>query len=113
MIGDAFAKGKVKSTTDAGPVFKKKNSKGKSYKTVDGMRTSDGGGDDEDAAVAKRSTKGMRVGTGVEDPAKMFDSVKNMRNAGKSFKTITPRNNDSDSGSHVDEWCKGKRASYK
>lgn len=112
MIGDAGARGPRKSTTAAGPEFKKKNAKGQSFKTVDGMRKGDGGGDDETAEVAKRSTKGMRPGPGVEKPAEMFDAVKNMR-SGRSFKTNYPKDETSDAGSRIDEWCSGKRKDYR
>jgi hypothetical protein len=116
MIGDAGARGPRKSTTAAGPEFVKKNSQGKSFKTIAGKPKSDGGGDEENAAVSKRSTKGMRPGPGVSAPAEMWDSVKNMRNGmgkGKSFKTSYPKENTSDAGSRIDEWCNGKRGSYK
>jgi hypothetical protein len=114
MVGNAGAKGKVKSTTSAGPVEKAKGMKRKGVAPkINLPAMSDGGGDNEQKAVAKRSTKGMRPGTGVESPAKMWDAVSDMRNAGKSFKTLMPRNEKSDAGSLIDEWCNGKRKGYK
>jgi hypothetical protein len=111
MVGDVKAKGPKK--VSGSDEYKGKRSKRKSYEAVDSTPATDSGGDKEGAAVAKRSTRGMRPGPGVAAPAKMWDAVENMRNAGKSFKTIMPRDMKSDSGALIDEWCSGKRKSYK
>jgi hypothetical protein len=101
MIGDAAARGKVKSTTKPGPEFKKKNSKGQSFKTLDnGRESSDGGGGHETASIAERSTKGMRPGTGGRDRQNSKDQ--------QAHKLVAH-----DQGSIIDQWCRGKRGSYK
>ena len=116
MIGQVMARGKVKSTTSPGPVEKARGMKRKGVAPrLNLPAMADSGGDNEQHEVAKRSTKGMRPGHGVERPAKMFDSVENMRNGtgkGKSFKTSYPKT-ENDAGSRVDEWCSGKRKDYR
>lgn len=104
----------AKSTTEAGPEFKAKNSKGQSYKTIPKGGDSDGGGDEENAKVSKRSTKGMRPGTGRgagknEEPKPY--TKKN--SAGQSHKLIAPKDNASDSGRAIDAWVSGKTNTYK
>jgi hypothetical protein len=61
MIGDARARGKSK-----GPVvFKKKNSKGRSFKTIDAHKDlADDDGDADTHPVARRMTKGQKPGPG-------------------------------------------------
>jgi hypothetical protein len=113
MVGNAGAKGpkKLSGVTE----YKDKRSKRKSYEAVDSTPATDSGGDREGAAVAKRSTKGMRPGTGVEKPAQMWDAVNNMRHGnskGSGFRTSYPKSED-DAGSRIDEWCSGKRKNYK
>ncbi|MGP6156253.1 MAG: hypothetical protein ACLPYS_01730 [Vulcanimicrobiaceae bacterium] len=102
MIGDAVAAGKRGNTYAAGPEFKKKNSKGQSHKHVDGPRASHGGGDHENAKVAKRAHKtGPRPGVNVADrqsPHKQREK--------KEVKHVNQ-------GQILDEWCSGKRGSYK
>lgn len=93
---------KRNSTTAAGPEFKKKNSEGRSYKTADGPRTSDGGGDRENEKVAKHAHKGLRPGTSTTDkqsPAKQ----RSRKVAVYKIPEFTDK---------VDEWCAGKRKSY-
>jgi hypothetical protein len=102
MIGDAVAAGKRGNTYAKGPEFKKKKSEGRAFKHVDGPRKSHGGGDHENAKVAKRAHKtGPRPGTNVADrqaPHKQreFKEVKHV-----------------DQGKILNEWCAGKRGSYK
>jgi hypothetical protein len=111
LVGDAGARGpkKLSGVTE----YKDKRSRRRSYEAVDSTPEEDSGGDAEGHAAAKRSTKGMRVGPGLKG-AEVFDAVGNMRNATKkSFKTIYPKDDNSDAGSHVEEWCQGKRKSYK
>lgn len=113
MIGTAVARGKRKSTTAAGPEFKIRN--GKSFKTVNkstGADDTDGGGDAEVAAVAKRSTKGMRPGIGLPRD-RVVEPFRERNKEGQSFKTVGPKNNNGDAGAAVDAWCKGKRSSYR
>jgi hypothetical protein len=102
MIGDAVAAGKRGNTYVKGPEFKKKNHKGQSYKHVDGARKSDGGGGRETEKVAKRAHRtGPRPGTNVADrqaPHKQREK--------KEVKHI-------DQGQILNEWCSGKRGSYK
>ena len=102
MIGDAVAAGKRGSTYAKGPEFKKKNSKGRSFKHVDGPRSSHGGGDHETKKVAKSAHRtGPRPGTSVADrqaPHKQREK--------KEVKHV-------DQGQILSEWCSGKRGSYK
>ena|SRR5271166_1667728 len=102
MIGDAVARGKRGSTSAAGPEFKKKNSQGRSHRHVDGPNASHGGGDHETAKVAKRAHRtGPRPGVNVADrqsPRKQRES--------KEVKHV-------DQGQILNEWCAGKRGSYK
>ena len=118
FIGDAFAAGKRKSTTAAGPVDKKKNSKGQSFKHVLKKEDAqDSGGRSAEAATAKRSTKGMRVGVGARKSGKSEPAPYAARNAeGRSHKHVPPKANERDSGSdayyaRVHSWVGGKRKS--
>jgi len=102
MIGDAVAAGKRGNTYAAGPEFKKKNHKGRSHKHVDGPRSSHGGGDGETEKVAKRAHRtGPRPGTNVAD--------RQAPHKQREFKEVRHV----DQGNILDEWCKGKRGSYK
>jgi hypothetical protein len=113
MIGTARAKGKMKSTTAAGPVEKARGMKRKGVAPrINLPAMSDSGGDNEQHAVAKRSTKGMRPGPGLP-LGKGIEPFRDKNSEGQSFKTVGPRNNSSDAGGAIDEWCKGKRASYR
>jgi hypothetical protein len=94
------------STRAAGPEYKKKNSEGRSYKHVpnhtgkDGK--SDGGGRSETSAVAKRAHKGgQRPGTGTSDK-----QAPHKQRERKELKHV-------DQGDIVNDWCAGKRRSYK
>ena len=110
MIGDTKARGKVRSTTSPGPEFKKKNSRGKSYKTIDTHKDEpDDSGDADTHDVAKRSTRGMRTGTGLPNGQGPMPYERKGRGG---FKTTGAPGN-SDSGCAVGAWCKGKRGSYK
>lgn len=113
MIGTAQAKGKVKSTTSAGPVEKARGMKRKGVAPrINLPAMSDSGGDNEQHAAAKRSTKGMRPGIGLPRD-KVVEPFRDKNSKGQSFKTVGARNNSSDAGGAVDEWCRGKRASYR
>jgi hypothetical protein len=113
MIGDAGAKGKVKSTISAKPVEKVKGMKRKgTAPVINTPSASDGGGDSETRDVAKRSTKGMRPGIGLPRD-KVVEPYRTRNGEGQSFKTVGAKNNNGDAGSAIDEWVKGKRASYK
>ena len=102
MIGDAFAAGKRGNTYKAGPEFKKKNSEGRSHKHVDGLRSSHGGGDQENKKIAKRAHKtGPRPGVNVADR-----QAPHKQRERKEVKHI-------DQGQILSEWCAGKRGSYK
>lgn len=106
MIGDAKARGKVHSTTSDRPVFKDKKSKLGTLKTIapsTGKDDNDSGGDHEQHATAKRMTKGMKPGTGLNDGAKHMPTPR---------RTIPPRSQN-DSGGRIEEWCQGKRSDYK
>lgn len=101
MIGDAVARGKRGNTQAHGPEFKQKNSKGQSFKTVT-PAASDGGGDHEQKQTAKRmNSKGQRPGVGIADR-----QAPHKQQAHKGLKHV-------DQGQIIDEWCAGKRGSYK
>ena len=55
-----------RSTTAAGPEFKKKNSRGRSHKHID-TPVGDSGSDREVDAPARRMVKGMKNGVGSRD----------------------------------------------
>lgn len=102
MIGDAVAAGKRGNTHAKGPEFKKKNHKGASHKHVDGPRSSHGGGDKENAKVAKSAHKtGPRPGTSTTDK-----QAPHKQREKKEVRHI-------DQGQILNEWCSGKRGSYK
>jgi hypothetical protein len=102
MIGDAAARGKRGNTSAHGPEFKKKNSKGQSYKHVDGPRKSHGGGDEENKKQAKSAHKtGPRPGVNVADRQAPHKQVRS-----KELKHV-------DQGDVINEWCRGKRDCYK
>jgi hypothetical protein len=102
MIGDAAARGKRHSTKAHGPEFKKKNSHGQSHKHVDGPRSSHGGGDHENAHRAKSAHKtGPRPGTNTSDK-----QAPHKQREAKELKHV-------DQGDIINEWCRGKRGSYK
>ena len=102
MIGDAVARGRRSSTEKAGPEYKKKNSEGRSFKHVEGMRSSSGGGGKETAKIAKRAHKtGPRPGTNTSD--------KQAPHKQREHKEVKHVNQ----GQILDEWCKGKRGCYK
>lgn len=103
MIADAVAQGKRGNTYKHGPEFKKKNwAAGSSHKHVDGPRKSHGGGDHENAKVAKSAHKtGPRPGVNVADrqgPHKQKERIENKH---------------VDQGQIINEWCSGKRKGYK
>ncbi len=106
MIGDAVARGKRSSTQAAGPEYKKKNSKGQSFKHVPnrtgGEGKSDGGGSKETSKVAKSAHRtGPRPGTNVADR-----QAPHKQRERKELKHVNQ-------GNILDEWCSGKRGSYK
>lgn len=109
------------STTAVGPEFKQKNSKGNSYKTIEGNRKADSGGGEETHATGKRMTKGMKnSGTGLPNgpgPKPFMEKAGSGKNSG--FKTFSDRGSADSGGSDVlhkatiDAWCQGKKGSYK
>jgi hypothetical protein len=106
----------AKSTTSPGPVDKKKNYKGRSFKTVwPGRDEENDTGDSETRGVTRRMTKGMRPGTGKKNPGCKTPAPFAERNqARQSFKTVAPRGA-SDSGGNlarVNSWVAGRRGSY-
>lgn len=102
MIGDAFARGKRRSTREHGPEFKKKLHKGQAHKHVDGPRSSHGGGDHENARAAKRAhATGPRPGTNVADR-----QAPHVQLAVKELKHV-------DQGDLINKWCLGKSKRYK
>jgi len=102
MIGDAVAAGKRGNSYKAGPEFKQKNSKGRSYKHVEGRSSSDGGGGKETAKVAKSAHKtGPRPGVNVEDR-----QAPHKQRERKEVRYVNQ-------GQIIDEWTRGKRGSYK
>lgn len=102
MIGDAAARGKRSSTLKAGPEFKKKNSEGSSFKHVDGPRLKSSGGDHEGHRTGKRMhAKGTKPGVGVKD--------RQAPHKQKAFK----ESEHNEPGDILDQWCCGKRGSYK
>jgi hypothetical protein len=82
---------KAKSTTALGPVDKKKNSKGQSFKTIwPHEDAADDGGDSDTHKVTRKMTKGMRPGTGRPAPSKCQPAPYAERNKQKrSYKTVT------------------------
>jgi len=90
------------STREFGPEFKKKNSEGRSHKHVDGPRSSHGGGDHETKKAAKRAHRtGPRPGTNTSDK-----QAPHKQRERKEVKHV-------DQGQILNEWCSGKRGSYK
>jgi len=113
MLGDAKAKGKIKSTTSAGPVEKARGMKRKGVAPrINLPAMADSGGDNEQHEVAKRSTKGMRPGIGLPRD-KVVEPFREKNAQGGSFKTVAPRQVKGDAGNAIDEWCAGKRKSYR
>jgi hypothetical protein len=83
-------------------IFQKKNSEGRSIKHVDGPREGHGGGDSETKKVAKRAHRtGPRPGTNTTDKQKPHKQRES-----KELKHV-------DQGDILNEWCAGKRGSYK
>jgi hypothetical protein len=98
MIGDAKAAGKSRKGPES---FKQKNSKGQSFKTIAPSRDmKDDDGDAGTHKVARASTKGMRPGPGGRDRQNPKDQ--------QAHKLVAH-----DQGSIIDQWCQGKRGSYK
>lgn len=73
--------------------------------TIEGNREGDGGGGKENRAVSRRATKGMRNGTGGTD--KQDAAKQRNRMSGPIF---DDKGGDDDP---VEQWCRGKRGSYK
>lgn len=120
MIGDAVAAGKRGSTTKAGPTYKAKNSEGKSFKHVAIGHESDSGSKHKEVShTARRSTKGMRPGTGKGAGTNQSPQPYRVKNsAGRGHKIVPPKANGRDSGlddaySKVAAWVAGKSGSYK
>lgn len=105
-----------KSTTAAGPEFKKKN--GRSYRHVaERDQAADSGGHEESAATGKR-LRGMPPGPGKSlADASMPAAFKAKNVAGGSFRNIEPRGPERKSGggkslAKVSAWVNGKAKSY-
>jgi hypothetical protein len=105
MIGDAAARGKRSSTKEHGPEYKKKNSEGRSYKHVadsKGENDKNSGGDKLTHSTAKKMHKAMKsFSPGVADR-----QAPHKQKERKEVRHV-------DQGQILDEWCKGKRGSYK
>ena len=82
-------------------IFKKRNSEGRSVKTVDGPREGHGGGDHETKKVAK-STR-----------AKAGPKYSAADKQGPHKQREKKENRHVDQGDILNEWCSGKRGSYK
>ncbi len=83
-------------------IFKEKNSEGRSFKHVEGKRSGDGGSGTETKKVAKRAHKGgQRPGTGTADK-----QAPHKQREPKELKHVNQ-------GDIINEWCSGKRGSYK
>ena len=101
MLGDAFARGKRKSTRAHGPEYKAKNHKGRSHKHIAAHAERDSGGDQEMGGPAAHATHGHRPGTATRDkqaPHKQKERIEN--------KHI-------DQGDLLDQWCRGKSKRYR
>ncbi len=107
----------AKSTTSATKkVFKEKNARGGSFKTIaPKVKDNDGGGGKETMAVAKAMSPG-KPGIGLpKGPGPAPFAERNMKKA--SYKTIAPRAereggepNAKQRGQRLDKWARGKRA---
>jgi hypothetical protein len=102
MLGDAFARGKRKSTRAHGPEFKEKLSRGQAYKHST-PSAGDGGGDKETRASAARAHRGGPRHGGVKSHDKQAPHKQKERIENKHV----------DQGDLLDEWCRGKRRSYR
>src|SRR5271165_3574631 len=107
-----------KSTTEAGPEFKKKNSEGRSYRHVkERAENSDSGAGVEDSALGKR-LRGAPPGPGKALPGSNTPSPFKAKNArGQSFRTVEPRGPERNTGggkslAKVSAWVNGKAKSY-
>jgi len=89
-------------------------SKRNSFVTIEGNRKSDGGGGAEDAAVAKRSTKGMRPGPGTKLSDSKTPAPFKAKNWSRGVnRTIASKGRSDGGGDALNEWCLGKRKGYK
>jgi hypothetical protein len=106
MIGDAAARGKRHSTRAHGPEFKKKNSRGQSHKHVEtstGKNDTDSGGD----VLTRKTSRAMHSGGPRAAGARMSDKqAPHKQREAKELKHV-------DQGDIINEWCRGKRGSYK
>lgn len=102
MIGDAAARGKRSSTLKAGPEYKKKNSEGASHKHVPASPRKNSGGDHEGHGTAKKMHAGMK-------PFSPGTTDRQDKHKQRSVK-VAEHN---EPGDIVDQWCQGKRGSYK
>jgi hypothetical protein len=103
MLGDARAAGKRHSTRKHGPEYKAKNSHGRSHKHIApaGHAGRDSGGEQEMGGPAAHATHGHRPGTHVADR-----QAPHKQRERKEVKHV-------DQGMILDEWCAGKRRSYR
>jgi hypothetical protein len=106
MIGDAAARGKRHSTKAHGPEFKTKNSEGRSFKHIassTGKNDTHSGGD----SLTRKTARAMHSGGPRAGGAKMTDKqAPHKQTVSKELKHV-------DQGDIINEWCCGKRGSYK
>jgi hypothetical protein len=108
MIGDAKARGKRHSTKAHGPEYKKKNSHGRSYKHATpstGKDDTDSGGD----SLTRKTAKAMHSAGPLQGKTRhhMHDKqAPHKQKEAKELKHVDQRD-------ILDEWCRGKRGSYK
>ncbi len=85
------------------------------HKTVIGDRKTDSGGDGEQGSTGRKMTKGMKnSGPGLPNgpgPKPFAKKMGSGRNSG--HKLVDSKDDSTESGQAIDEWCQGKRSSYK
>lgn len=106
MIGDAKARGKRHSTKEHGPEYKHRNSEGRSYKHIQHPKGgSDGGGD----SLTRKTARAMHSAGPLQ--GKTRHHMHDKQAPHKQKERI--ENKHVDQGQILDEWCRGKRGSYK
>lgn len=83
------------------------------HKTVVGGRKSDSGGDSEQGSTGRKMVKGMKNGPGMENGPGPQPFTKKMGAGRNSGHKLIDSKSEEDSGIAVDEWCRGKRSTYK
>jgi hypothetical protein len=112
MIGDAKAHGAPRNSKTNPFKTRRGRSAFQLSPTSTGKNDTQGGGDEEVAKVAKRSTKGMRPGIGLPRHS-VVEPFREKNSRGQSFKTVAPRAANTDSGAAVDRWCRGQTKGYR